>query len=253
MGDIAIEIYNEACNYYSGDDGYPLDYEKAFELFSKAAGYGVGDAMNMLGVMYEEGDGVDEDIEQAFSWYIKAAQAGDALGLYNVGRFYFNGICVKKDVQKAYMYFEESLNVEENVLAAEVLGYHYMETKRYDEAAELLAYVADETESPEAYFALGALISEGKIEMEDSSGDRMQDACEYYLRAAELGSAEAMDEYGRILWVYGDEDGGVKQEGYKWIKRAADEGYEPAKKRLRNIQSADLFNAIRNTVDRYGR
>ena len=245
------ELYNEACNYYTGNDGYPLDYEKAFELLLEAANHNHAAAMNMLGNMYEEGDCCDENIEIAFSWFSKAAQQGDALGLYNLGRYYYNGIYVKQDIQKALSLFHRSYDTEENEYAAAMIADHYIETRNYDEAIPLLNYLMYEANFPEAYLTTAFLVEKRKIQGPNPSGSSIKDSIPYYQKAAEMELPEAMAEYGRILWAYGDADAGAKEEGFRWVKRAVDMGYEEAKKLLHKMNTAETFTAIRDMLDKH--
>ena len=80
----AIELgnnYAAACLgklYYFGT-GYERDYEKAFELFKKAAEAlenPSGDAMNMLSKCYRHGFGTPQDIKKAEYWLNKAQETG---------------------------------------------------------------------------------------------------------------------------------------------------------------------------------
>ncbi|MBE0442436.1 sel1 repeat family protein [Psychrobacter sp. FME13] len=61
--------------YYSGR-GVKEDYDKAFELYTKAAAQGEALAQFNLGEMYYYGDSVSQDYNKAYEWYQKAADQG---------------------------------------------------------------------------------------------------------------------------------------------------------------------------------
>ena len=52
------------------------DYQKAVEMFRKAADFGLPDAQHYLGKCYEKGQGVAKDPAEAVKWYRKAAEQG---------------------------------------------------------------------------------------------------------------------------------------------------------------------------------
>ncbi|GBB87800.1 hypothetical protein RclHR1_01430009 [Rhizophagus clarus] len=53
------------------------DYEKAIELYHKAANSGHSYAQYNLALMYEYGKGTEKNINQAIYWYEKSAKQGD--------------------------------------------------------------------------------------------------------------------------------------------------------------------------------
>lgn len=100
----ADELYNEGYGYYYGGNDYPLDYDKAFERFTGAANLGNSDAMNYLGVMYQNGRGVGRNTALAADWYYKAIRAdnANAYAAYNLGNLYYTGDGVPRDMVKAF-------------------------------------------------------------------------------------------------------------------------------------------------------
>ena len=61
---------------YLYGDGVDQNYEKAFELFKRAAEAGNVESMHNLGAMYDNGDGVPQDKAKALEWFAKAEAAG---------------------------------------------------------------------------------------------------------------------------------------------------------------------------------
>ena len=73
-------------NYYrNGEDGFPQDYDKAFELFVRAGDLGHSKAYCCVGYVYENGSGVDIDKKKATHYYNLAAIGGDVYARYSLG------------------------------------------------------------------------------------------------------------------------------------------------------------------------
>lgn len=110
-------IFDIANCYYHGI-GVPVDYDKAFPLFKKAADeYDDADAQNMLGIMYNGGLGVTADKKLSVEYYEKAAIQGNMFAQNSMGR-----ICEfeRKDIQKAIYWYKQAAEQGDD-LAAENL------------------------------------------------------------------------------------------------------------------------------------
>ena len=70
---------------YSEGLGVEQSFEKAFELYQKAAELGLVDAYFDLGVCYRRGEGVEMNLEKAKECYQKAIDAGNDNALVNMG------------------------------------------------------------------------------------------------------------------------------------------------------------------------
>jgi tetratricopeptide (TPR) repeat protein len=81
--------------------GVPLDYEKAFFWYQKAAQHNHVDAQYNLAHLYLSGNGVKKDLTQAIHWWHKAAENGHVRAQYNLGFAYFRGIGIQQDPQQA--------------------------------------------------------------------------------------------------------------------------------------------------------
>jgi len=90
------DIYNEAVALSKAGQ-----YEKAAELYRKAADQGDVDAQYNLAVYYKNGKGVSQDHAKATEWFRKAAEQGDAEAQNMLGNSYLNGAGVKQDNSKA--------------------------------------------------------------------------------------------------------------------------------------------------------
>jgi len=77
VADKGGDDYVSGQRYYTGD-GVTQDYQRAEELFRRAAGRGHAYAQYSLGLMYDHGYGVKRDLGEARRWYQKAADGGDS-------------------------------------------------------------------------------------------------------------------------------------------------------------------------------
>jgi tetratricopeptide (TPR) repeat protein len=87
------------------------DYQRAFDLFNKAATGGSASGMSNLGSMYANGFFVKQDEAQALAWYEKSIEAGNAFGLAQAGVFYFNGKGAPQDFNMAAGYFQQAADL----------------------------------------------------------------------------------------------------------------------------------------------
>lgn len=249
MSQEAIDIYNQGYYYYTGTNGFPLNYNKALDYFKKAAELGNADAMNYLGVMYQYGQNVIKNTTTAADWYYKAIQADNenAYAAHNLGGLYYNGDGVPKDMVKAFQFYKASVDLglgnttsiypKSCYMAGLIAMEHYKNSK---EAVPLFVDAAKYGNMPEAWHNLGWLCEQGAMNI--SKSDILATALGFYKNAAELGFIQSMDAVGRIYASVQMID-----EAKSWIKKAANKGYEPAKKRLKLLNVAqggslwDLF------------
>jgi len=83
--DDAVAIHNLGAYYSRGLHGFPQDYEKALELFHRAAELGHADAYGSIGIVFENGRGAEVDKKKAIHYYKLAAMGGDSQARYNLG------------------------------------------------------------------------------------------------------------------------------------------------------------------------
>ncbi len=65
-------------------------------------------ASNALGILYREGVVVEKSYEKAANLFLKAARKGHASAMYRIGRCYVDGTGVERSYEEAVDYFEES-------------------------------------------------------------------------------------------------------------------------------------------------
>ena len=81
----AIAMNNLGGFYKLGENGFPIDYSKAAELFQRASDLGNAEAHLNFGNSYHFGKGVKKDIKNAvYHWQI-AAMKGSEDARYNLG------------------------------------------------------------------------------------------------------------------------------------------------------------------------
>lgn len=242
----ANDFYNQGYCYYTGAEGFPLDYNKAFTYFQKAAELGVSHAMNYLGIIYENGEIVRQDYRIAVDWYYRAIQAdsGNAYAAYHLARMYYAGTGVARDMAKAYQLCKASADlgignthgVYPNAcyLTGCILIEYY---NNHKESYPYFVEAAKYGNIPEAWYNLGWLSEEGYVPVKNPGNNpkaaRDGMARSFYEDAANLGMPEAMDAVGRVYANYN-----MLNEARPWIEKAAAMGYEPAKKRLKMLNIA---------------
>ena len=178
---------------YRLGNGVEQDADKAQEYYEKAAGLGRPDAYTRTAAIYYYEQGVEKDEKKAFEYYEKAANMLDCTAMISVSTLYFEGIGVEKDVQKGMEWLERA--VDQNYI-------------------EAMAY-------------LGNIYSDGAYGINQDYGK----ALELFMKAAELGSYEAM----RAVGVYYEFGYGTEQDYQKaveWYEKAIDGGDPFAMNRL---------------------
>src|SRR5947209_6542591 len=76
---------------YNNGNGVSQDYARAKDLYERAVSLGHPEAMNNLGYMYWKGQGVTKDTNLAISLLTQAGDKGCRAGYYNLGLMYCKG------------------------------------------------------------------------------------------------------------------------------------------------------------------
>lgn len=187
--------------------GGHLDEKQALYWMSKALN-SVVNAQYWYGKMLFEGKGCEPDPVEGLKWLQKAADAGMADACVAVAR-----LCIT--------------------------GYDYC--PRDHKKALALYLKAAEKGSSEACFALGAMYGGGHDVPSDTAK-----ALHYFKMAAQKGHVLAEAMLGRYL-VYGIAGNLDREEGLKWLHKAADQGAEEAKKTLLELDNASGETASEKT------
>ena len=210
------------------------EYEKAIELYKKAAALGHIGVLNRLGGMYQYGEGVEQSDTEAVKWYRKGVEAGNANAMCNLGLMYDNGQGVEQSDTEAVKWYRKGAEAG-NARAMNILGVMYANGQGVEQSdAEAVKWYRKGAEAgnANAMNSLGWMYQSGKgVEQSDT------EAVKWYRKGAEAGNANAMCNLG---WMY--ENGqGVEQsntEAVKWYKKAADGGNAWAMNRLGELSSS---------------
>ena len=193
QGDISfrvmLEYYRERQNYKIANTAELLELVK-YAKCRKAAELGDATAQYELGICYYFGYGVEEDKVEAKRWHCKAAEQfrkaaeqGDTVAQYSLGICYFTGYGVEEDQAKAVQWYGK--------------GKQFHMTKEGTPGM------------------LGGRYNIGL------HGFPIDDAIEWYFKAAEQGDANAQYSLG-IFYEYGGY--GVEMdevEAIKWFRKSA--------------------------------
>ena len=95
--------------YYGGDRGFEQSFEKAMELYHKAAENGNRQAQENLGYCYYYGRDGEPDYKKAFHYFALGAFDGHLVSLYKIGDMYLNGYYVEKNPREAYFIYNHCL------------------------------------------------------------------------------------------------------------------------------------------------
>ena len=82
------------------------DFLKARDIWQKLAEEGDAQAMNNLGVLYDQGHGVEPDMGRALHWFAQSAKAGHPSGMSNYGRMLEQGRGIAANPQEAARWFD---------------------------------------------------------------------------------------------------------------------------------------------------
>lgn len=145
---------------YSFGLGKEQSFEKAFKIYSLAAGLGSLEAMCDLGYMYLVGQGVAMDKTLSSYWFKKSADLGYVHSMRDIGQNYLNGDGVPVDAAEAVRYFKMASDNNYSHGTGD-LAYCYMNglgtDKDLDKAKEylLLALEQDAERTMRDLFAYG--------------------------------------------------------------------------------------------------
>jgi TPR repeat protein len=200
---------------------YKSTFDASPQLVQKAATAGNVEAMNSLGLLYQNGQGVAQSYDKARVWFQKAADAGDADAMNNLGELYYYGLGVARDYTQARDWYEKAAAAD-NANAMYSLGWMYEKgsgviIRDYSQALNWYQRAAAEGNT-EAMFNLGVLYQsgEGVAQSYDKAG-------EWFQKAADAGNADAMNKLGE-LYSYAQ---GVARDytpARNWYQRAAAAG-----------------------------
>lgn len=249
----SAEQGKEIAQYFLGEiyynaDGVERNYEEAFKWYRKSAKQGRAMSQYMLGEFYCNGLGVAKDEQEAFKWYRKSAQHTDKEfwrlnpkeawhACEVLGQWYHEGKVVEQDEKKAVQWYEKAGRILWTIpvgwkkeLCKIADSYFYGEGIGQNTEAAIKWYKnAARWGSLYAEKQLASIFEEGLVVKQD-----YQEAYKWYDELVQKGDIEAL----YITGLYCLEGKGVNQnqkEALARIKKAAEQGYKPAQKKLAKL------------------
>jgi uncharacterized protein len=146
--------FKEADNYLKGK-GVVKDQVRGFNLFKECALQGNAKAMNVVGILKNEGIGTTIDKAEALQYFKLSGENGYAQGWYNIALQYKDAKGKDQDFYKAYIYFEKAAKLDD-AQSNYALGYfHYKGfgcNQDYSEAVKYFKMGAYDGRSNSMYF-----------------------------------------------------------------------------------------------------
>nr|MCR5259142.1 sel1 repeat family protein [Desulfovibrio sp.] len=202
--------------------GVPADPAEAFGWFEKAADQGSPYATDMMGHMLQEGQGVPADPERAFNLFRKASELGCDRSFLALGQALEYGIGTAQDAEAASYCYRKACQagIQDACVRLACLLDDGRTAGQSEDAARLLQSVVDDRDCADrvraqALYRLGLLVRDGRGIVCDPKR-----ALDLLLEAADLGSADAREEAGRMLVAKGGHDA---ERGRRLLAGLADE------------------------------
>ena len=239
----AFELYNKAADMgnldaraelgrcYLNGYGVQKDVKKALAYSSEAAEAGIARAQFDLGIMCYYGLGVPQNYFNSVAWYTKAAEQGDADAQNSLGFMFLNGNGVRQDYSQAVTWFFKAAE-QGNAYAQCNLGNMYFSgqgvPQDYFQAVAWYLKAAKQGNA-EAQYILGNMYFNGNGVLQDYS-----QAVAWYCKAAEQGHANAQNNLG-YAYHYGYGVPPDYDEAVKWYRKAAEQGNSIAIQHLNSL------------------
>lgn len=262
MNPSAVFIYNQFRDRTENPKRLMKD---TFLHFKEHAEEGDPSAMYIYALMLRAGYGVPQDLPGSVNWFKAAAKKGHSGGQYNAGLMLRNGIGAQQNLQAAAFFYKQAAD-QNNAKAAFNLGLLYLHgygvNKNEENAAHCFKLAADLGDSsgqanfglmlkkglgveknakmavemfemsarqnnPVGMNNLGLIISEG---YDDVKPDK-QRAAELFRRAAALGNARALYNFG-IALAHGSGVESNKMLAARCFQEAADKGNADAQLKI---------------------
>lgn len=182
---------------YNNASGVPKDLAEAARLYQRAAEMGEPGAAEMHAENLQKGEGLKKNLPEAIKWHRRAGEAGSWRSLMTAYEAYKNGIGVKKDPAEALRLLRVGATQGWTEPQAELgIQYYYGELGLKKDPARALAWLerAVESNGSAAMAYLGVLLSEGTVVKKDEKR-----ALELWKGGAERGSGLAQALYAIAL------------------------------------------------------
>lgn len=197
-------------------------YEDSFKYFEKSAKLSNSNAINALGVFFQDGIVVQQDFTKAFDFYSKAADLENDVAIRNLADCYAKGVGVKQDKVKAKEYYQTAAKFG-NLDAMYALALHYLYSEEFNlEAALLFLEDTIKYNHTPSLALYGHILFFGEF-----ISKNMTIGISYLERAAEQNDLDALM---LLADIYFSEDYGLQniEKGLTYLKKAASFDYDPA-------------------------
>lgn len=162
--------------------------DAAIKAALEGAKFGDPNAMNLLGVAYEEGKGIEQDMGLSTYWFRRAAELGDEFAQANLAIHYYRGLGVDKDSNLAYRWAARAA-VRNHVDAQYLLGILY---ERGEGTEKNHAKALNWYENAAKQGDRAAMFAVGRFYQNGLGGDRdLVKAAAFYKQAADKGHPDA--------------------------------------------------------------
>ena len=250
--------------YRFGENGVPVDPEKAVFWLKKAVENNSDEARTLLGQMYFHGDGVTKDHFEAITLTKRAAENGYCFAQYNLAYCYFHGQGVAKDLRKAFEWYKKSAEQgysaaqymvgqsyangwglvfddtqKENLhlSADDIRGLH--EFVKLEEAhrrgVKIGGKIPTETEVKYAFATKCKKLAESMLLSHVYRSICDKQAIEWYTKAAKQNYDKACYELGKLWYERSRaKQGETKTEWFDFLAQAAERGHKESQMLLGN-------------------
>lgn len=215
-------VYNQARHLCEAEDNSNIDYDKAFELFKKAAKIGNADAQCCVGCCYKNGYGTKMDYTEARFWYEKSSKNGCARALRHIAMCYEDGLGVEKDINTAIEWYKKAIERGDKT-SMEIIGKIYYYGRggvdvNFEEAVKWYKLAAENGED-DGMWRLAQCYGNGK-----GISKNLEKAYEWFKKSAEKDNRNGLFGVGQCYnFGYGVEKNYV--EAVQYYMKAAEKGH----------------------------
>ncbi|WP_159586180.1 tetratricopeptide repeat protein [Chelativorans xinjiangense] len=209
-------------------------YLTALNLARPRAEAGNSAAQTLMAEIYARGLGVARNAEEAAKWYGRAAEQGDPEAQMQYALMLIDGRFVEEDREKAYTLMRSAAEAGKPLAQFNLAQMMTEEGASMEEAVGWYERAA-KTGLPDAQYAMAQVHAHG-------IGGKPEDAAaarRWLLRAARQNYDTAQLDLG--TWLVEGRGGEAKPEdGFAWLKRAADGGNVAAQNRVAKLYRAGV-------------
>lgn len=212
---------NDLAYAYWGETNIGKDLYKAiywYDVLAQMQGDHVSDAVESLGLLYEELGDYDKKFQQSAKW----AAEGYGWPMYYVAECYENGKGVTENQDKAIEWYQKAYECHGEVAghAAFRLGCIYDEQGNWE-----TAFAWDRRGAEEGLdWCMRSLAN--RYRNGGGVSKDLKKAMEWYEKAYNLHGMIAGDAAYQLAGIYSDEENDEKK--WEWTKKSANEGYDEA-------------------------